>query len=85
MCPIDFTVGGKPGNAPEEPAPAAGPKPFLGVKFTCADDAYNRLYKNSEGTAYAGRCPKCMKEVRIGIGEGGTSSRFFLYDCGRRW
>jgi hypothetical protein len=52
------------------------PRPFLSIHFKCCN-AYNRIYKNKEGTAYMGRCPKCMKPVKILIGEGGTSSRSF--------
>ncbi|MBQ8476642.1 hypothetical protein IJ531_06235 [bacterium] len=51
-------------------------KSFLGVIFDCCN-AYGRLHKNKEGTHYTGRCPKCMKPVKIKIGEGGTTERFF--------
>ena len=51
-------------------------KKFLGLKFTCCG-VYSRVYVNREGTAYEGRCPKCLKHVRLAIGEGGTDSRFF--------
>lgn len=49
---------------------------FLGIKFNCCG-AYNRIYQNKEGTAYVGRCPRCMKPVRVLIGEGGSNNRFF--------
>jgi hypothetical protein len=52
------------------------PRAFLGVRFRCCG-SYARIYKNKDGTAYAGRCPQCMKSVRFKVGEGGTSSRFF--------
>ena len=51
-------------------------KKFLGLKFTCCG-VYSRVYVNREGTAYEGRCPKCLKSVKLKIGEGGTDSRFF--------
>ncbi len=49
---------------------------FLGIMFECCH-VYGRIYKNKEGTAYEGRCPKCFKHVSVRVGEGGTSNRFF--------
>ncbi len=51
-------------------------KPFLGITFECCN-VYARIYKNKDGTAYVGRCPKCMRSVRVPIGKGGTGQRFF--------
>ena len=51
-------------------------KKFLGLKFTCCG-VYSRVYVNHDGTAYEGRCPKCLKPVKLKIGEGGTDNRFF--------
>ena len=51
-------------------------KRFLGLKFTCCG-VYSRVYVNNDGTAYEGRCPKCLKPVKLKIGEGGTDGRFF--------
>ncbi|MDR1492350.1 MAG: hypothetical protein LBT05_06490 [Planctomycetaceae bacterium] len=51
-------------------------KKFLGVKFHCCG-VYSRVYVNSDNSAYEGRCPKCLKPVKLKIGEGGTDSRFF--------
>jgi len=49
---------------------------FLGIMFNCCN-IYGRIYKNKEGTAYVGHCPKCMRSIRIKVGEGGTNTRFF--------
>jgi len=49
---------------------------FLGIWFECCH-AYGRLYKNKTGTAYTGRCPKCLRPVSVRIGGEGTSRRFF--------
>lgn len=49
---------------------------FLGVTFECCG-VYARIYPNAAGDAYEGRCPRCMAMVRVGIGPGGSSSRFF--------
>ena len=52
-------------------------RPFLSVLFACCS-VYQRIYRNSEGTAYAGRCPKCGKPVRFVVGEGGMKERQFV-------
>ncbi len=52
------------------------PKKFIGVYFECCN-AYSRIYKNKEGTHYAGRCPRCMRPLTVPIGEGGTNARLF--------
>ena len=49
---------------------------FLGIMFECCN-VYGRIYKNKEGTHYQGMCPKCMKQIKIKIGEGGINERFF--------
>ena len=52
---------------------------FLGVWFECCH-AYGRLYKNKEGTCYRGRCPKCLRSVRVPIdrnSDSATDRRFF--------
>ena len=51
-------------------------RPWVGVKFTCCN-VYTRIYRNRAGTAYMGRCPRCMKPVRMHIAVGGSHSRFF--------
>jgi len=49
---------------------------FLGIMFECCN-VYGRIYKNKEGTYYSGRCPKCLRQIKIRIGEGGVNQRFF--------
>jgi len=55
---------------------AGGPKPFIGIHFKCCG-IYCRIYRNKTEDAYEGACPKCRKRVRLPIGSGGTSNRFF--------
>jgi hypothetical protein len=52
-------------------------RPYLSVTFACCG-VYQRVYRNPEGTAYTGRCPKCGKSVRFPVGPGGTDSRTFV-------
>ena len=54
-------------------------RPFLSIHFACCS-VYCRIYRNSDGTAYVGRCPRCGKPVRFPIGEGGTDHRFFVVE-----
>jgi len=49
---------------------------YLGIMFNCCN-SYGRIYKNKAGTHYVGHCPKCMRPIKIKIGEGGTNTRFF--------
>ena len=51
-------------------------KSFLGIMFECCN-VYGRIYKNKEGTYYIGKCPKCMRQIKIKVGENGTNQRFF--------
>jgi hypothetical protein len=51
-------------------------KKFLGIMFECCN-VYGRIYKNKEGTYYEGRCPRCMRLIKIRVGEGGVNQRFF--------
>ena len=64
--------GAGPGPVPSGPAA----RPFVGIHFVCCD-LYARVYVNREETAYTGNCPRCGRPIRIRIGHGGTSHRFF--------
>ena len=67
-----------------KPPPAQGAagkaRPYLGVNFSKCR-VYGRLYRNPEGTAYVGRCPRCGAFVQVAIGIGGTAQRFFQAVC----
>jgi hypothetical protein len=60
----------------EEKSKKESEKKYLGIMFNCCR-VYGRIYKNKEGTAYVGRCPRCMRTIKVPVGEGGTNQRFF--------
>ena len=70
-------ISSEPVLGPKPPeSSSCAPRPFLGVKFECCG-IYSRIYQNKKGTHYVGNCPKCAKQIRVKIGEGGSSNRFF--------
>ena len=58
-------------------AASSGGRPFLSILFACCN-VYARVYRSADGAAYRGNCPKCAVPVTFAVGEGGTSSRFFI-------
>ena len=76
MPPKDETVD-EPYLPPPTPVPSPRPRrPFLSIWYHCCH-AYGRLYRNSAGTRYEGRCPRCGNAVDAHIGPNGTSRRMF--------
>lgn len=55
---------------------AAQGRPFIGVHFECCG-VYARIYRRPEQAFYVGRCPRCLRELRVRVGPNGTSTRIF--------
>jgi hypothetical protein len=54
----------------------ATPRPYLSVHFTCCA-VYQRIYRATNSDSYVGRCPRCQRQIKFLVGEGGTTNRFF--------
>ena len=63
-------------SAPSDPSLDAAKRPWLAVMWKCCS-TYSRIYRNRSLTAYEGRCPRCGRSVRVGIGPSGSRQRFF--------
>lgn len=61
------------GVAPDEPGRS---RKWIGVRFKCCD-VYTRIWRNREGAAYVGSCPRCQRKIQAKIGPDGVSARFF--------
>ncbi|MCA9322355.1 MAG: hypothetical protein KDB53_16555 [Planctomycetes bacterium] len=51
-------------------------RPWLGILFECCH-VYARIYRNREGNAYTGGCPRCGRRLRVPVGPGGSGQRQF--------
>jgi hypothetical protein len=73
---LDIADVDPPRRTDQPPRAKGAPRRWIGVHFECCQ-VYVRVYRNTAGTAYEGRCPRCAGALRIAIGPDGTSERFF--------
>jgi hypothetical protein len=59
-----------------EPHHAKATRPYIGILFDCCG-VYVRVYRRQNETVYTGRCPNCLRPVKIHVGPEGTNSRIF--------
>ena len=77
--PRDYKLeisGLTPSAAGESSDKRSAARPFLGIHFACCG-VYQRIYREHESAHYAGRCPRCRREVIFAVGTGGSASRIF--------
>ncbi len=86
--PDDYILDLSSGGTPEADAGASRPvkqqnpkvgntkSVYLSIHFKCCN-VYAPIYKNAAGTAYAGHCPRCQRQLSVPIGPGGTTQRVF--------
>jgi hypothetical protein len=60
----------------EVPPDVSAKRRWIGIKFDCCG-SYSRIYRNKQGTAYEGFCPKCTARIHVPIAPHGTSQRIF--------
>lgn len=51
-------------------------RPYIGVHFRCCN-VYARIYRRVDAAVYEGRCPRCLRPLRVGVGSGGVEQRIF--------
>jgi hypothetical protein len=75
--PRDYKVELSGAATPADGSGAPTTRPYLSVHFACCG-VYQRVYRDADGKAYRGRCPRCGTPVRFAVGDGGTSARCFI-------
>jgi len=74
MSPPDYDADdGAPGETGEG---VNAPRPYVGVYFECCG-VYARIYRQPHQQLYLGRCPHCLRTVRLRVGPDGTTARLF--------
>ncbi|MCG8407191.1 MAG: endonuclease Q family protein [Phycisphaerales bacterium] len=53
---------------------ATNERPWVGVHFECCG-VYTRVYRDAEARQYDGRCPRCGRPIKIGVGPQGIQAK----------
>ena len=51
-------------------------RPYIGIVFECCG-LYVRVYRRPDQTCYLGRCPNCLRTVRVRVAPDGINARLF--------
>jgi hypothetical protein len=73
---LDSYEGGTPSDAEPVRPSAEAARSYIGILFKCCG-VYVRVYRRPEQNVYSGRCPNCLRPVRVRVGPEGTNSRIF--------
>ena len=60
----------------DQQSSASRGRPYVGILFECCG-VYTRVYRRPDQRYYVGRCPNCLRLVRLRVGPYGTSARLF--------
>jgi len=60
---------------PPEKTPGRN-RPYIGILFECCG-VYVRVYRRPDQTYYLGRCPNCLRSVRVRVAPDGINARLF--------
>ena len=71
--PVDIYDSSEPDPADD---PSTAGRPYIGILFDCCG-VYARVYRRADRPIYRGRCPKCLRAVRVRVGKDGVTTRLF--------
>lgn len=52
-------------------------RPWIGIRWMCCN-VYSRVTRHPDVKKYVGRCPRCLKGLKIRVAPGGSNCRMFV-------